>query len=350
MSSRWWLLLLLQACLLVPGTASAADPCPLLRAQTGAADLATRVAAIACDEHQLWYRPFIDADGRVGGSSVREAEVSQLANGEQAWRRVAGYWRGSGLLAAVAHRSGAAECEYAGMGDTALPACRTFLIDTPWSAAFVSWVVRQAGVPGFNVSASHVSYVRDAYRQPEANAYRVVAPEAARPARGDLLCYARSADRTFGFAGLAQLLAASDEGLGMHCDIVVDAQPHRGLAWLVGGNVFDGVTMRMLPLTPGGQFRDLPVRQPADLPCSPDHPAQCNANRQDWTVLLQLRPGEALAALVPPPPPTPAAPARALPAGFPVQPAGTPAGCCVYCVAGDTRVPRCPRAAAGGAD
>ena len=148
--------LLLAAWFLSGLPARAADPCPLLRAQTGAVDFATRVAAIACDEHQLWYRPFIDADGRVGGSSVREAEVSQLANGEQAWRRVAGYWRGSGLLAAVAHRSGAAECEYAGMGDAALPACRTFLIDTPWSAAFVSWVMQQAGLPGFGGSSSHL--------------------------------------------------------------------------------------------------------------------------------------------------------------------------------------------------
>lgn len=350
MPSRWWSLLLLHACLLLPGAVSAADPCPLLRAQTDAVDFATRIAAIACDEHQLWYRPFIDSEGRVAGSSVREAEASQLANGEHAWRRVAGYWHGSGLMGAVAQRPGAAECGYAGMGGRALPACRAFIIDTPWSAAFVSWVARQAALPGFNVSASHVSYVRDAYRAPDDSPYRVVAPEAATPARGDLLCYARSADRTFGFAGLAQLLATSDEGLGMHCDIVVDAQPRLGLAWLVGGNVFDGVTMRVLPLTAGGRFRDLPSRSPADPPCSPDLPAQCNANRQDWTVLLQLRPPEALAGLVPPPPPTPTAAAQPLPAGFPTQPAGTPAGCCVHCVAGDTRVPRCPRVPAGAAD
>ncbi|QCO67654.2 DUF2272 domain-containing protein [Luteimonas yindakuii] len=336
---RWVALLLL-----VPGVAPAADPCPLLRGEVDAADVATRIAAVACEEHQLWHRPFIDADGRLAGSVVREAEAALLANGEQAWRRVAGYWRDSGLLAAAAGRPGAAECAYAGIDGHPSPACRAFVVDTPWSAAYVSWVMRRAGLRGFNGSASHVSYVRDAYRGPDASAYRVAAPESARPKRGDLLCYARASTRTFGFAGLAQLLATSDEGLGMHCDIVVDARPHTGLAWLVGGNVFDGVTLRMLPLTPGGLLHELPVRQLSDPPCSPDHPQACSANRQDWTVLLELRPPDVLAGLAPPPP---LQVTHAASIVLPAQPPGTPDGCCIHCIAGDTRVPRCPRDAGG---
>lgn len=344
---RWlWCLCLLLAAPL----ARAADPCPLLRAQAASPDPGTRVAAVACEEHQLWHRPFIDADGRVAGSVVREAETSLLANGEQAWRRVAGYWRDSGLLPRVAGRPGAGECAYAGMGGYPSPGCRAFIVDTPWSAAFVSWVMRRAGLPGFNGSPSHVDYVRDAYRTPDASAYLVAAPESARLQRGDLLCYARAANRSFGFSGLAQLLAAGEDGLGMHCDIVVGAQPRDGMAYLVGGNVFDGVTLRMLPLTPGGQLRPLPTRQLGDAPCSPERPDLCSANRQDWTVLLQLKPAQALAGLAPPPPWPPAAPAPAAasPAALPAQPPGTPAGCCVYCVAGDTRVPRCPNPRAGG--
>ncbi|WP_407351524.1 DUF2272 domain-containing protein [Luteimonas sp. R10] len=329
---------------LTAAPAIAADVCPLLRAQTNAPEAATRIAAFACEEHQLWHRPFIDANGRLAGSTVREAETGLLANGEQAWRRVAGYWRDSGLLARAAGRPGAGECAYAGMGGHPSPGCRAFIVDTPWSAAFVSWVMRRAGLPGFNAATSHVAYVRDAYRAPETSAYLVAAPESARPQRGDLLCYARSSMRTFGFSGLAGLLSAGDDGLGMHCDIVVDAQPRDGLAYLVGGNVLDGVTMRMLPLTPGGQLRDLPMRRPGDPACSPDLPAACNANRQDWVVLLQLKPAQVLAALAPPPSPAAISPAHPSPA-MPAQPPGTPAGCCVYCTAGDTSVPRCPRGA-----
>ncbi|WP_149193441.1 DUF2272 domain-containing protein [Luteimonas suaedae] len=339
-----WLLLTLTA---VP--ALAADVCPILRTQTGASQAATRIAAFACEEHQLWHRPFIDADGRLAGSTVREAETGLLANGEQAWRRVAGYWRDSGLLGQAAGRPGAVECGYAAMGGPPSAGCRAFIVDAPWSAVFVSWVLRRAGLPGFAAAANHLAYVRGAYRGPEASAYRVADPATARPALGDLLCHVRSNRQIYGFGGLARLLSAGEAGLGMHCDIVVAVDPDRdGLAYLVGGNVLDGVTMRLLPLTGGGRFRDLPMRRLDAPACTPDAPAACNANRQDWAVLLQLRPQQDLARLTPPPS-LPAATSPASPA-MPAQPAGTPAGCCVHCVAGDTSVPRCPKGASPGGD
>lgn len=311
--------------------AVAADTCPLLRAETGAPLAATRIAAAACEEHQLWYRPFIDRDGRYANSQVREAEASLLANGQPAWLRVVDYWRGSGLLYQALQRPGANDCMHAGGGHAA-PACRGFVIDTPWSAAFVSWVLRRAGLPGFKGSASHVGYVRDAYRNPEGSAFRVADPRAVRPGQGDLLCYVRVAGRSYGFAGLAGLLSRDDAGLGMHCDIVVSVQARDATAYLVGGNVLDGVTMRLLPLTPGGQFEDLPARLAGDPACTPDLPAACSANRQDWAALLQLRPAGELAGLAQP------APLQG-PASTPVAPR-----CCVNCVVG-AGVPRCP---AGG--
>ena len=323
-------LILLFASLLLPGLAPAAnDPCPLLRAQQSAPDAATRIAAAACEEHQAWHRPFIDLEGRLAGSVVREAETALLASGQPAWLRVRDYWRGSGLLGQLAQRPGAAECMHAGEHAPA-PACRGFIIDTPWSAAFVSWVMRRAAVPGFAASASHVDYVRDAYRDPEGSAWRIADPRAARPAVGDLLCYVRVPARSYGFGGLATLLSAEGGGLGMHCDIVVSAggQGDR-TARLVGGNVLDGVTMRLLPLTAGGHFVDLPVRIDDGPACSPDAPEACSANRQDWAALLQLRPQAELARLAPPPPLQ--GPARSQP---------TPQ-CCVYCVLGSD-VPRCP--------
>ncbi len=328
---------LLLACglcwlLAIPGMAAAADACPLLRAQTDAPVASTRIAAAACEEHQLWYRPFIDAEGRYAGSRVREAETGLLANGQPAWLRVVEYWRGSGLLGSAAGRPGASDCAYAGASGYVSPSCRGFVVDTPWSAAFVSWVMRRARVPGFNGSASHVSYVRDAYRDPSRNAYQVANPVSARPQPGDLLCFVRSTSRVYGFGGLAGLLSGGEAGLGMHCDIVVAANPGNDrTAYLVGGNVLDGVTMRLLPLTPGGQFADLPMRAAGAPECSPDAPSACNASRQDWAVLLQLRPEQQLAQLPPAP--------LLVPSG-PAQPQASPQ-CCVHCVVG-SGIPRCP--------
>ena len=363
----WWLFA-------IPGLAAAADVCPLLRAQVDSPLVSTRIAAAACEEHLLWYRPFIDPEGRYAGSRVREAETGLLANGQPAWLRVVDYWRGAGLLGSASGRPGASDCAYAGMNQYASPACRAFVVDTPWSAAFVSWVMARARVPGFNRSASHVSYVRNAYRDPIGNAYQVANPVSARPQPGDLLCYVRVASRVYGFGGLAGLLSSNESGLNMHCDIVVAANPDNdGLAYLVGGNVLDGVTMRLLRLTPGGQLANLPMRMPGAAECSPDAPSACDANRQDWAVLLQLRPAQQLAQLPPAMPMVPpsvrqpapsqqccvncvvgsgiprcpagiSAPSRALP---PPAPAATPrlqpttATCCVDCVVG-SGIPRCP--------
>ncbi|WP_101927679.1 MULTISPECIES: DUF2272 domain-containing protein [Luteimonas] len=342
MFPRLWLatLLVLGLALGLPRDAVAADPCPIARGQVDNADPATRLAAAACEEHQLWHRPFIDAEGRYAGSTVREAEAALLTNGEQAWRRVAGYWRGADLLARMQGRPGASDCLYAGLATMPSAACRAFVVDVPWSAAFVSWAARRARLPGFNGSPSHVDYVRDAYRNPATSPYRVVDPQAARPARGDMLCYVRAANRVFGFAGLATLLSSDESGLGMHCDIVVAAaEQGDGRAYLVGGNVLDGVTMRLMPLTAGGQFDRLAVRTLTDPPCSPDTPAGCNANRQDWAVLLQLRPAAELATLLPAPP---MGGVPVLPAPTPTTPGTAPAPmCCVECTVGDG-LPRCP--------
>ena len=251
--------------------AHAADPCPQLRTQLASTDVATRIAAIACQENHAWFRPFIDADGRAGGQAVYEAENDALADGAQAWRKVAAYWSGSGL---------GSDCGKPGA------ACRSFVVDTPWSAAFVSWVMRQARVPGFGASSRHVDYVRSASRS-GTGPYRLVAPQDAVPAPGDLLCYVRGQSRSLGYPGLLGVLAGEGIGLPMHCDIVVAADA--GIAWLVGGNVQQTVALRMLRLDAQGRLADLPTRATGDAPCSPDVPAHCNLNRQDWAALLKFK-------------------------------------------------------------
>ena len=85
--------------------------------------------------------------------------------------------------------------------------CRAFLIDNPWSAAFISWVMVQSGVPGFNTSPRHIDYIRAAYQGgPSGVPYRLVDPATAKPAPGDLLCFLRERSRPLSYSGLAQAL------------------------------------------------------------------------------------------------------------------------------------------------
>lgn len=326
-------------CLLAASLAArAADPCPALATQTAASDPATRVAAVACAQSLAWSRGFIDRDGRLLPGPVYEAEATPLSGtGQAAWRAVAGYWQGSGLLPRMAGYPGAQDCAWALESEAASPACRGFVIDQPWSAAFVSWVMVQAGLPGFRPSASHIDYVRDAWKRPALSAYLPADPLTTPPATGDLLCHVRLRGQVLGYEGLARV-AAGRAGLPMHCDVVVgtDVQGD-STAWLVGGNVLQAVTLRLLPLNRKGLFWNLPLRTGTDGACSPDHPAECNLDRQDWAVLLKLRPAAELATLGidAPVPDAEAAPDSEQPAA-PAAPR-----CCVNCVVG-SGVPRCP--------
>lgn len=288
--------------------ASAGEICPVTTGPD--ASYAARIARLACAENRLWYRPFIADDGRLVSVHVSEAEAVPLADGVTlAWRRVVDYWRGSGLLPAAAGRPGATDCAVADATPSAAAACRTFVLDTPWSAAFVSWVLVNAGVPGFRPSPGHYDFLRDAWQQPD-SPYRLVDPRAEAPAAGDLLCFARGND-VLGPTGLLQFLQAHRDGpLAMHCDVVVENATAAGRLYTVSGNVLQGVSLRMLDVNRQGLLWDLPQRTPADAPCQPETPTACSFNRQDWVGLLRLKP-------LPPPAPLPETPA--------------PAACCTAC-------------------
>ncbi|MBB1087660.1 DUF2272 domain-containing protein [Lysobacter sp. SG-8] len=296
-----------------------------------ARDLPARIAAVACRENRLWYEPFIDTEGRLVNAGLMEMEASRLSDDmTPAWKRVVDYWRGSGLLGAVSARAGAGTCAYATNDSYANPNCRSFLIDTPWSAAFISYVMVQSGVPGFRASPSHVDYVRDAWRNAD-SPYVMVDPENGAPAVGDLLCYTRGAATINGFAGMQAWFARNpDTSLPMHCDAVVDVS--NGVASLVGGNVLHSVTLRMLPVNRAGRFWNLPyVRGTA---CMPANPQACSFNAQNWVALLKLKPG--LPMLTPPPETWQQRPPQQQ--------------CCVHCVVG-SGVPRCPAGTpVGGGD
>jgi hypothetical protein len=322
---RWMAALLL----LVSGASAASDVCGDFARRLQSPSYGERVAGVACHESLLWHRPFIDREGRLASQSLTEAESGLLTDGATpAWQRVVAYWRDSGLLWRVQQRPGASECAATAASRWHAASCRAFLMDTPWSAAFVSWVLVRAGVPGFRPSASHVDYVRDAHRASAGGPYAFHDPMAAAATPGDLLCFVRVPQRVFGHAGLAHFLAAGNDGLNMHCDVVVgNNRSGDGLLTLVGGNVLQGVTLRQLPVNRDGLPWGLPMRAASEPVCRPDVPQGCNFNRQDWAVLLRLRPQKAAQGSAPRL--DVAAPRRE--------------ECCVHCVLGaEPHVPRCP--------
>jgi hypothetical protein len=234
----------------------------------------------------------------------------------------------------MANFPGASDCTWSVGNHDASPSCRAFVVDQPWSATFVSWVMTRAGVPGFRASARHFDFVRDALLQPDTNAFVYLDPLIATPRTGDLLCNVRVPGRAYGYPGLVAAIDAGNGSLNMHCDIVVAVNPDNdGKAYLIGGNVEQGVTMRLLDVNRTGHFWGLPQRSSVDPTCSPDSESACNFNRQDWAVLLELKAPAALAAL----------PGASLPNLLP--PVSPPPACCVNCILGAVpTVPRCPDA------
>ncbi|MFC3549409.1 DUF2272 domain-containing protein [Lysobacter cavernae] len=309
---QWLALVVLVGCL-VP-QAAAAQVCSPASPLSVPDTYPARISAIACGENALWFTPFIDSAGRLASTTATEAEAARLKDGvTPAWRRVVEYWKGSGLLYQMAGFPGATECGYATDSSLQSASCRAFLIDNPWSAVFVSYVMGRAGVPGFRLSPSHIDYVRDAYLHADSSPFLFADPDTTAPATGDLLCFVRMRSTVFGYRGLKDFLDRSPgQSLNMHCDIVVATpQGGAGKLYLVGGNVLQGVTMRVLGLNRSGRLWSLPRHTGSASDCRPDNEAGCNFNRQDWAVLLKLKPMQAL----------------------PMVPASTPAQlkCCVTC-------------------
>ncbi len=323
-----WICLLLGG---VGGHAAAAEVCDL-PPRYGQAPAATAIVRAACNEHRLWMRPFIDSKGRVASLTVTEAERSYLADhGVVAWQRVAGYWRDSGTLGAMGAIDGARACGALDGTRYTESDCRAFLVDNPWSAAFVSWVMTQAGVNGFARSPRHIDYIRAAYHDGGSGPYQFTDPAVEKPAPGDLLCMLRGRDTALGYAGLrAALGGAGQMHWKSHCDVVVAANVGGDRAlYLIGGNVLNTVMMRKMELDRAGRLVLPPPQQAAGddedslgsgRECTPAHEELCDFNRRDWAALLKLRPEATLTAPAPATPLPPAQPPAApdtMPPGFP---------------------------------
>ncbi|MGY8526477.1 DUF2272 domain-containing protein [Paracidovorax citrulli] len=120
-----------------------------------------------------------------------------------------------------------------------------------WSAVFISWVLRQAGLDErqFLTGESHSMYVVDARDGIlPAPAFRVE-PVPALPRPGDMICAGRGRDK--------YLSSPADIGFGttpMHCDIVVEVDPSTRTVKAIGGNVQQSVSMELVEMGDSGSL------------------------------------------------------------------------------------------------
>lgn len=134
----------------------------------------------------------------------------------------------------------------------------------PWSAAFISWVMCEAGLgaPGeFQRAVAHHTYVDQAIRARDgaATLAAYVARDAGEvsPEPGDLFCTSRRPS----YRTIAERRRQSGVGARMHCDIVVQVDEDAARLLVIGGNVRGVVAMKVLPAMRSARGHLRPVDQ-----------------------------------------------------------------------------------------
>ena len=322
----------LAATLLGAGAAQASTLCASTADQP-APEQALRLAHLALREHAAWGGAQIDAQGRLTDAGAVEAGMPPgPARTPAPWQRVMGYWSavpvGGDAYPAQIHVGAlrpanrhlleqalaqASDARLAGLGvgpDQGLASqdlyaarvalARVAVIDTPWSAAFISWLAREAGLDAsrFAFSEAHADYAGAAWAAGQAEAQGRASPYALRscdltqtpPRVGDLVCQARGRHAALanheGLTEALQQRLATGRALAMHCDVVtqVDAQGFDA----VGGNVLDTVMRRRLDFAPGTRLLDASYRPGTCEPGSAGCPER-HLSHQPWSLLLQWR-------------------------------------------------------------
>jgi hypothetical protein len=293
------------------------------------------MATYATQEHQAFGAQAMDAEGRMTEAGDSEAEDTRHTLPSLApWQRVLAYWQAVDprlptqvrygalrpanrhLLMQALNEATAGRLQGMGVGpDEGLESdelravqvalARVAVIDTPWSAAFISWLARQAGLAEdeFVFSEAHVDYagaawqagVEEAAGRPTRYAMRACDLMRTPPRVGDLVCQARGAGAELRHLRQDRRGAGHARHRGrraahaLRCGGGVDATGFD----TVGGNVLQSVTRRRLDFAPGTRLLD-----PSYLPegCTPapgtSGVAGCidrHMSRQPWSLLLQWR-------------------------------------------------------------
>lgn len=133
----------------------------------------------------------------------------------------------------------------------------------PWSAVFVSYLMKAAGVGSqqFPASQIHGDYFRAVLDRPGAYAFAALDAAEHVPAAGDLLCAPRGEGNPRP-ASLAQRAGLTrqerNRPLPLHCDLVVEATPEGVGA--IGGNVNESLVWTQVPVDGQGRVVGLVER------------------------------------------------------------------------------------------
>jgi hypothetical protein len=333
--------------------------------------LGRRIAQTAIDEYALFDGHRIDANGRLFRFGLTEAEQEkenggnrQASPAHQGWRQVMKYWRAlygdeaADMLEARGYRDASTsaqetqqETQQGTQQGTQVPALlrttaarllsaaeketdpaereilreaaiRAAIIDTPWSAAFVSYVMRQSGVAAnaFQFANAHRAFIYDAFAESVAEAthapqetndrlYRACPVATTRPRAGDLICDQREPALAGASDGAVREriraeLAGSTGTRSVrrtHCEVVAFIDAPARKMYTIGGNVSQSVAARQMNLRNGlkvsvpqkgncGRAGRWTLPPPsAQLPGTQNLTDKCSLNDHKWFVLLQLR-------------------------------------------------------------
>ena len=200
--------------------------------------------AIALREWRLWGSPVDDDPPNTRPPPLPDQKPERFPG---LWQRVGEYWwEGEDAGSLTAYWTGKHDAD-----GHVFPASQDF--HYPWSAAFISYVMRIAGaLDRFPYSAAHADYINAAKVQADAGGGPLVVtaqrPESYAPQPGDLICEGRG-KRPLSYDDLP-----TGGAFASHCDIVVAADP--GQLTVIGGNVDDAVTEKHVPTTQAGMLAD----------------------------------------------------------------------------------------------
>jgi hypothetical protein len=313
-------------------------------------ELGRRIAKNAIGEFDLFSGHRIDANGRLFHFGVTAAEQDKedkraADTDHPGWRQVLKYWQtlygdNAATMVEALGYSGASTTTPPKDGEELLrpsaadllqaadsvsdpdvretlreAAWRAAIVDTPWSAAFISYVVHKADVrpDAFQFSNAHRAYIYDAFAtsaaevagKPDGRLYRACPLGTTKPRVGDILCNQREPDLVDASDVAVRERIRGELGAGpdtrtvrsTHCEIVASIDVPARKMYTIGGNVMQGVVARKLNLRPRGlkfaaEQKGRCGAGEWTLPSSAP-PAkgkdECSLNDRKWFVLLQLR-------------------------------------------------------------
>ena len=319
-------------------------------------ELGRRIAQTAIDEFTRFGGHRIDANGRLFRFGLTEAEHEEDDGGGRparldrlGWWQVMKYWQAlfgddtmdklevrgyrdaststqDAQVAALLRTNAARLLGLAdGVSDPAEremlreSALRAAIVDTSWSAAFVSYVVRQSGVAAdkFRFANAHSAYIYDAFatslaeraNKTDDRLYRACPLTTTRPRVGDLICNQREPAFADASEHVVREHIRADLSGGTaarsvrrtHCEVVAHVDARARKLYTIGGNVNQAVAARKLNLRRDlkvaagqkghcGGAGDWTMPQPAAATPPASIPApKCSLNDKKWFVLLQVR-------------------------------------------------------------